>query len=140
MKFDWRYAFHSFWFFMMLMVLLSLTTAVDNFHGVRIALGVIFGFLVVDGLWTWQYPYFNRLGRQGITALINLGLFVIIAAFCLAFKQEWSASVWGFMSFWLASIGGTMDGYLARPTTILVWQTRGDLRKKAEILQNSSRL
>ncbi|MCI1553394.1 MAG: hypothetical protein LKH74_05655 [Levilactobacillus sp.] len=140
MKFDWRYAFHSFWFLMALMVLLSLTTAVDHVHGVRIALGVIFGFLLVDGLWTWQYPYFNRLGRQGASAMINLVLFVIIAAFTLAFKQEWSASVWGFMSFWLASIGGTIDGYLARPTKILASQTRGDLRKKAEILQNSSRL
>ncbi|WP_367377139.1 hypothetical protein [Levilactobacillus cerevisiae] len=125
---------------MALMVLLSLTTAVDNVHGVRIALGVILGFLLVDGLWTWQYPYFNRLGRQGHTAMINLFLFAIIAAFTLAFKQDWSASVWGFMSFWLASIGGTIDGYLAQPTRILVGQTRGDLRKKAEILQNSSRL
>lgn len=57
MKFDWRYAFHSFWFLMVLMVLLSLTTAVDQVHGVRIALGVILGFLIVDSLWTWQYPY-----------------------------------------------------------------------------------
>lgn len=52
MKFDWRYAFHSFWFLMVLMVLLSLTTAVDQVHGVRIALGVILGFLIVDSLWT----------------------------------------------------------------------------------------
>ncbi|KIO94685.1 hypothetical protein N624_0799 [Levilactobacillus brevis] len=111
MKFDWRYAFHSFWFLMVLMVLLSLTTAVDQVHGVRIALGVILGFLIVDSLWTWQYPYFNRLDRQGVTALINLGLFVVIAAFTLALKTAWSASVWGVMSFWLASIGGTLDGY-----------------------------
>lgn len=138
MKFDWRYAFHSFWFLMVLMVLLSLTTAVDQVHGVRIALGVILGFLIVDSLWTWQYPYFNRLDRQGVTALINLGLFVVIAAFTLALKTAWPASVWGFMSFWLASIGGTLDGYLARPTRVLVHQTRGDLRKKAEILRNST--
>ncbi|MFD1454361.1 hypothetical protein ACFQ44_01545 [Levilactobacillus lanxiensis] len=140
MKFDWRYAFHSFWFLMTLMVFLSLTTAVDNFHGVRIALGVILGFLIVDALLTWQYPYFNRLGRQGVTALINLGLFAIIAAFTLAFKQEWSANIWGFISFWLAGFGGIIDGYLAQPTKILADQTRGDLRKKAEILKNSSRL
>lgn len=138
MKFDWRYAFHSFWFLMVLMVLLSLTTAVDQIHGIRIALGVILGFLLVDSLWTWQYPYFNRLDRQGVTALINLGLFVVIAAFTLALKTAWSASVWGFMSFWLASIGGTLDGYLARPTKVLIYQTRGDLRKKAEILRNST--
>ncbi|KIR07949.1 hypothetical protein RA16_10680 [Levilactobacillus brevis] len=138
MKFDWRYAFHSFWFLMVLMVLLSLTTAVDQIHGIRIALGVILGFLLVDSLWTWQYPYFNRLDRQGVTALINLGLFVVIAAFTLALKTAWSASVWGFMSFWLASIGGTLDGYLARPTKVLIYQTRGDLRKKAEILRSST--
>lgn len=138
MKFDWRYAFHSFWFLMVLMVLLSLTTAVDQIHGIRIALGVILGFLLVDSLWTWQYPYFNRLDRQGVTALINLGLFVVIVAFTLALKTAWSASVWGFMSFWLASIGGTLDGYLARPTKVLIYQTRGDLRKKAEILRSST--
>jgi len=75
-----------------------------------------------------------------VTALINLGLFAIIAAFTLAFKQEWSANICGFNRFWLAGFGGIIDGYLAKPTKILADQTRGDLRKKAEILKNSSRL
>ncbi|WP_125681548.1 hypothetical protein [Levilactobacillus yonginensis] len=138
MKFDWRYAFHSFWYLMVLVILLS-TSVVAQHHALRLTAGVVLAFLIIDSFWTWQYPYFNRFGRQGPSALIDLGLFGLIAMLALLLGSGWSAHEWGLLAFSLASLGGTLDGYLAKPTKIQLTQTRAQLRKKAEILRNSLR-
>ena len=138
MKFDWRYAFHSFWLLMAATVLLS-TVAVTEHHALRVALCIVLAFGVIDLLWTWEYPYFSRFSRQGSSALINLALFVMVAFVAVKIGRGWSPKEWGLLSFSLASIAGTIDGYLARPTKIQLMQTRQQLRKKAEILRNSLR-
>jgi len=131
MRFDWRYAFHSFWFLQVLMLLMSPVIFEPGASSKELAVGAMLGLVIVDGLFTRQYPYFSRFGRQGFEGLVGFIFFTIIA--CVApYFPNWSPAIWGFMSFCVASFGGTLDGYLAYPTEIMVGQTRKQLRRKAE--------
>jgi len=134
MRYDWRYGFHSFWFLMTLMLMMSPVIFIDRLTVKHFALGTMAAILIVDYLFTRQYPYFNRFGRQGFSGLLSIGFFVVMVAVAPYFGY-WSPSAWGFVSFCVASFGGSLDGRIAHPTDILVNQTRAQLRKKAEILR-----
>lgn len=138
MVFDWRYAFHSFWFLLTYLILSSTAVFFNQGHALRMALGAIFALLVVDVLFTRNYPYFSRVGRQGVTVLLSIMLFAMIALLSANFDPNWPSIVWDFTDFCLAAFGGTIDGYLVQPTKILPYQTRRDLIKKALIIKNNN--
>ncbi|GEO68055.1 hypothetical protein [Levilactobacillus spicheri] len=136
MRFDWRYAFHSFWFLMTYLILSS--TAVffnDQGHSLRMALGTIVALIVVDVLFTRNYPYFNRVDRQGATILVSIAMFALVALLAANFDPTWPSIVWDFTGFCLASIGGTIDGYLVRPTELKPAQTRRELIRRERLLK-----
>jgi len=137
MTFDWRYAFHSFWFLMTFMVLVSMVGFVNRGLSIRVILGAIIGLMVVDALFTHQYPYFNRIDRQGFDIVASgcaLALMTLIAA---NLSPDWPSTVWGLIIFGLASLCGTIDGYLVKETKLEPGQTHQELRKQAEFLKNS---
>lgn len=135
MKFDWRYAFHSFWFLMTLLLLMTPAFFSTQVHPVRATLGPVIGFMIVDELLTHHYPYFNRLHRQGITVIISVGFIVLLALLSWGINPAWPGSVWGLVIFGCASFGGTIDGYLVNPTRILPGDTLQDVRRKSLIMQ-----
>ncbi|MDT6979758.1 hypothetical protein [Levilactobacillus zymae] len=133
MKFDWRYAFHAFWLYLTFMILFSTAYYFNQGHSLRMAVGTIVALLVVDGLFTRNYPYFNRVNRQGALALIDLAFFALLVLLAMNFNPDWPQAIWNAMSFFLAGMGGTVDGCVAHKTRILPYQTRRDLIRKAEI-------
>lgn len=138
MTFDWRYAFHSFWFLMTYMILLSMAGFVNQGLSFSLVLGGIGALMLVDALFTHDYPYFNRVDRQGVDVIASgcaLALMTLIAA---NLSTDWSSSVWGLIIFSLAGLGGTIDGYLVRPTDLEPGQTRRALLKKAELVKNTN--
>ncbi|GEO67804.1 hypothetical protein VC81_07765 [Levilactobacillus spicheri] len=137
MTFDWRYAFHSFWFLMTYMILLSMASFVGQGQSIQLVLGGIGALMVVDALFTHNYPYFNRIDRQGFDIVASgcgLALMTIIA---VNLSTAWPSAVWGLIIFSLAALGGTIDGHLVRPTQLGPGQTRQELRKKAELVKEN---
>jgi len=140
MQFDWRYAFHSFWFLMAYLILSSTAVFFSGGHPLRMAVGTIVALLIVDILFTHDYPYFNRVDRQGATVLVSLSMFALVTILAANFDPNWPSILWDFTGFCLASLGGTVDGYLVRPTELKPNQTQRELRKRAKLLKDITHL
>lgn len=138
MAFDWRYAFHSFWFLLTYQILSSTAVFFNQGHALRMALGTVVALLVVDALFTHDYPYFDRIDRQGVTVLVSIAMFALLALLAENFDPSWPVIVWDFTGFCLASLGGTIDGYLVKPTDLSPTQSRRDLRRRAALAKKIS--
>lgn len=135
MQFDWRYAFHSFWFLMTYLILSSTAVFLNASHPLRMAIGTVVALLIVDLLFTHNYPYFNRVDRQGPQVLVSIAMFALIVILSKALDPSWASIVWDFLDFCLAALGGTIDGYLVRPTELKPNQTLRSLRKRKALLK-----
>ncbi|GEO75173.1 hypothetical protein LNA02_18710 [Levilactobacillus namurensis] len=135
MVFDWRYAFHSFWFLLTYMILLSTSVFLDLGQGM--ALGTIGALMVVDGLFTHNYPYFNRVDREGIAIVASICAFAVLTLAAGGVSTAWSSLVWDLLAFALAALGGTIDGCLARPTQLDPGDTRRALIAEGRLVKNS---
>lgn len=129
MLFDWRYAFHSFWFLLTYMILLSTAVFLDQGNVLHMALGAIVALFVVDGLFTHNYPYFNRIDRQGIATVASICAFAVLTLAAAGLSIAWPSNIWDLVAFGLAALGGTIDGILARTTQLDPGTTRRELRE-----------
>ncbi|MGY5340611.1 hypothetical protein [Levilactobacillus spicheri] len=62
-------------------------------------------------------------------------MFALVALLAANFDPTWPSIVWDFTGFCLASIGGTIDGYLVRPTELKPAQTRRELIRRERLLK-----